>query len=241
MQRVIMNMPEVANGLLFTKRLAAIAIRVWPLAAAIAALDLLYFATQKLLRAHPAHERLRDFASIFDLNAEANIPTWFSSAMWLWAAFLSFRLSRVVRREGGPRALALQWGAVGLLCAFLSMDEAAEFHERAGDVLGDFLPRGMPIYGWEWIGASFAALAAIAFLPFIRSLSIEIAALMLFAGAIFLTGALGFETWGALLQRGYIGSFPLGLSWVQVIMLEETCEMAGTALFVTAIHACGER
>lgn len=89
-----------------------------------------------------------DVARMFDLTEEANVPTWFASSLWLFAAFLAFVIFRVHRDRGYPNAR--YWLGMAPLFLLLSIDEAGQIHETVGDMLGRVL------YGYSILDFVFA-------------------------------------------------------------------------------------
>ncbi len=85
------------------------------------ALGVLYLITN----GHP------EWGSLFNLAAENNLPTWFSSFQFFLAGLSAFYCWVVVK----PAQLAFNWiwSAVGVLMLFLSLDETMEIHEALID------------------------------------------------------------------------------------------------------------
>lgn len=87
-------------------------------------------------------------ANRFSLNAEANIPTWFSTILLfsvsLSCLFIYFLMRNGIEPDHSWRVFWL--GLAGVYC-FLSMDEAARFHEMVTGALS---------VKWVYIYAPFA-------------------------------------------------------------------------------------
>lgn len=75
---------------------------------------------------------------LIDLEAESNLPTWFSSMQLLLLAWLLALYAR--RSSNGPTTPGL-W-LPSLVFLVLSIDEVAQFHERFGHALDIVLPGG---------------------------------------------------------------------------------------------------
>lgn len=71
----------------------------------------------------------------FSLDAEANVPTWFSSAKLLAIALAGVYAFRVEGQAPSPPRYRPGWLAVATLFTALSMDETASLHERAARAL----------------------------------------------------------------------------------------------------------
>lgn len=85
------------------------------------ALGLLY----SYFRDHP------EWGSFFNLAAENNLPTWFSSFQFFLAGLSAFYCLVVVKPA--QSASHWIWGVVGVLMLFLSLDETMEIHEALID------------------------------------------------------------------------------------------------------------
>ena len=64
---------------------------------------------------------------LINLNVEANIPTWFSSTMLLFCAFLVGLIGVCHKKNKEP--YALHWILLAVIFVFLSCDETAQIHE----------------------------------------------------------------------------------------------------------------
>ncbi|MBI4357976.1 MAG: hypothetical protein HY584_01630, partial [Candidatus Omnitrophica bacterium] len=72
---------------------------------------------------------------LFSLDFENNLPTWFSSFLWLTAALFAYGCAQQilnVRRR-------LLWNVSALFFIFLSCDEVASIHEHVGSLLNAFV------------------------------------------------------------------------------------------------------
>ena len=68
------------------------------------------------------------FNSLFYLNEESNIPTYFSGLNLMFAAILTFILS--LNRNNVTSVSTNFWRLLSIIFLFLSFDEVAMFHER---------------------------------------------------------------------------------------------------------------
>jgi hypothetical protein len=160
--------------------------------------------------------------SAFDVDVENSIPTVFSVINLLCSSILLF----VIYSHSKIRAerKAFYWLILSLIFLFLCFDEGASFHERLS---GFGLFRGT-FLGPRWIvyGALFSLAVFLFFIPFLWRLDRRTAALFVLSGAIFLSGALGFEYFG-----GYPARFEKDFANLANRILEDGCEMYGIALF----------
>jgi len=191
--------PEAADTRLIPVRTLARA-----LCLGIVALLVLHFAGEHL--SPPLHERL-------DLNAEANVPTWYSTILLFCVALAALGISLADPPAGPGRRF---WRFFSAVYCFLSLDEAARIHELADQVL------------WiKWIYV-YAPLGAAFFVFCVRSLATmdNVAARerIVFGLLLFGLGGLGGETLSYLLR-------PLPDAWQQAeFVFEEGLEMLGSVI-----------
>ena len=210
---------------------------IWPHAVLVGiaiALLLAYWVRFQLLTFHEQSFATQEFSRLFDLNGEANIPSWYSCLLWQIAALRAFVLSRTDFGRTGGVPNRFFWIGLAATALLLSLDEAAQIHEMIG-AIADRYGMLLPVYSWIPFGTAFAVLLAVAFGRFILGLQHVVALTILASGFIFVLGAIGFESLGALVELGSLGDFPLGITWDQAVGLEEMCEMLGIILFGFAL------
>lgn len=170
---------------------------------------------------------------LFDLDGEATIPAWFSSAQLLVAAWL-FALA--AGKTDYPEIPGLFLALVAVGFCFLSMDEIVGIHEGITRSFRDIdaLPRFRGGHG-IWIpfylgaGALFAMLTA----PYwIRLWRVERRGTLLFGVgvALFLAGAVGVEASSYEELRGLVNRS--GYLWS--VAIEEFLELAGASCICAA-------
>jgi hypothetical protein len=175
--------------------------------------------------------RGRRFFLTFSLDREANVPSWFSSALLLSAAALLalVAVNAVARRERWAR----HWAGLSVVFAVLSLDETAEIHERIGSWLRAHLNLHGPLHYAGIIPAlALAAFVGIAYYRFFWALPRVTRAGILLAAGIYIFGAAGVEAisgWWAESQSS--GSTALLL----VSTVEENLELIGTTLFILVV------
>lgn len=172
--------------------------------------------------------------AVFDLSADAAIPTWFSSLLLLSAAALLLVLA--VHAAKAASKWRFHWFFLSAVFLLMSIDEVAALHERAGG-LGENLPLSEAQqagpwlhYGWVVGGILFVGAFFIAYLPFLlRALDKHFRALFVLSGAVFVGGAIGVEMF-----NGRLAALEGSWNWQYALQttLEEGLEMFGVALFV---------
>lgn len=188
--------------------------------------------------------------TLFDVDHEMNLPTWFSSAQWLMLFLTLISIAVLVRVTERSRGRSALWGISALIALILSIDETAVVHERIGTILEEALeqsPRGsglhsmIGLHGYYWI---------VAYLPFVIPTVV--------VGAVFLWRELGPQRWtvfvgiftflyaaiGLDFIEGRFGTpdhtgLPLHIAsrviMVDIFLVEETLEMLGVCLVQYAL------
>ena len=115
----------------------------------------------------------------------------------------------------------------------LSIDEGAGLHERFSALqlfTGVIIPVTLS-FSWLLYGAVFASMVFLLFIPFLRQLNRQTMALFLLSGAIFVSGALGFEFLAGWMFHEEIIATRVDLIYRTGVIFEEGFEMYGIALF----------
>lgn len=172
-------------------------------------------------------DRIHFFFYFFDVGRELNVPTWYTSVMWVAAALLAGYFARKATR------FRISWWLFAAVCVLFSVDEMLELHERL-DVIGAELAQYLPFdLGFVWVipGVLITAAIVLALLRLVLSLPKGVRNGLFIAGAVFVGGGVGVETLAGLTlaSSGYVPAF-FGLT-----LLEETLEMAGIALCIASL------
>jgi hypothetical protein len=173
------------------------------------------------------------FFQMFSLDREANVPTWFSSALLLTAAGVValVALDALARRARWGR----HWAGLALVYAGLSLDETAEIHERIGSWLRAHLNLHGPLHYAGVIPMLAVALfVVIAYVQFLVALPAATRLGVLVSAAIYISGAAGVEAISGWWAEGH-GSKSTGL--LVLSTFEENLELIGTTLFILVVLA----
>jgi len=183
-------------------------------------------------------ESLYGLVPLFDVNGEANIPTWYSSITLLVCSFLLgvIAYSKKVEDDRYFR----HWLGLSLIFAFLSLDEIAGIHELFSQMRTAL--KGS-IFHFAWV-LPFGLIVLILFftyLQFIRHLPPETRRLVIMAGAIYVGAALGIEVFEGALVSVYgeeivyrTLSTPAKI-FTLLTIIEEFMEMLGVVIFIHAL------
>lgn len=167
--------------------------------------------------------------AVFALNAEGNLPSWYSSSSLLICAVL---LALISFASGGT-VYRLQWAGLSLAFLYLSVDEAVSIHEKASSLVGKFLPfEGFSNFAWVIVYAPLTVVFGLIYLGFARSLPAETKRLFVVAGTLYVAGALGMEAIGGLYASLY---GELNVIYYLLTQIEEILEMLGVVVFFYAL------
>jgi len=180
---------------------------------------------------------LEEFLIAVDVDAEANIPTWFSSVQLLACAALLGVIAARVRRDGGR--YAGHWGWLSALFIALSIDELAQLHEHLGRLQSVWHTHGLFYFAWVIPAGVFVAALSVVYLRFLAHLPALTRRRFVIAGIVFVTGALVVEALGGW-RAETMGMNNMTHSCIATV--EEVMEMSGVTMFLVALmrHLAGE-
>ena len=169
---------------------------------------------------------------MFDVNQEANIPTYFSGLLLFAGAVLFFVIGK--KCAAGRRPFAGHWLLFAALFALLSVDEVAMLHELVGRRLMVLLGDENVPNGLRWTSVYLAGAVAVTALSLRFFLHLDKTHRMLFglAAAVFVAGAAGLE----IVAGSLIVARPETemLAFVLLFTTEETMEMLGVIILIYA-------
>jgi len=170
---------------------------------------------------------------LFYLDAEQNVPSYFSTLLLFLPAMALGGVAVLKRREG--KRFATHWTVLSLTFLFLSMDEAASIHEGAigpmREVLGPYAD-GPLWFAWVVPGALACAVFGLSYVRFLWSLPGRTRRGMIASGAVYLLGALGMEMVGASYAFHHGQD---NLLFTLISTAEESLEMAGLVWFLYVV------
>ena len=161
-----------------------------------------------------------------DLNREGNLPTMYSAGLLLCAATLALVLAWMTRRPSWMVATAALLATV--------VDEIVQIHEWVAHQVADLLDiDGFRNYSWTLLALVSLAIVGWPLLRFLRSLSSPARTYAIAAIGIYLSGAVGLEIVGGLIDAATDDGNPASLR--AVIQFEELAEMIGASLMSVAL------
>jgi hypothetical protein len=178
------------------------------------------------------HDNLLGFVPKFNLDAENNVPTWFSTICLFLCAIV---LAVIALSEWrGKRPLCSYWFGLAGTFVLLSLDEAASFHEMLVTPLRTALHTGGFFYfAWVIPGGLFVLGFLLVYLRFLSRIPAETRRGFLLAGFVYCFGSLGME----MIDGRYASLHGVDFTYSLMSLLEESLEMAGEILFLRALLA----
>lgn len=168
------------------------------------------------------------------LDAEQNLPTFFSVLLILLAALL-LTLVAVFKRTQGA-SYAFHWAVLALGFLMMALDEATSVHEKLYGPMSQWLGADRPaVFNFAWVVPCIVLVLVIGlyFLRFLLHLPAKTRLLFCTAGVVYLGGAIGFEMIGGYY---YAMTHEMG-NWVFITIstTEESLEMVGMIIFIFAL------
>lgn len=178
------------------------------------------------------------YVPLFNIATEANLPTYFASALLMTSAMLFLLLWRI--GKSGDRDSRV-WLLLSAIFAFLAVDEVAMIHEKFIEPVRTGLGTGGVLY-FAWIVPYAVAAAATGLYatPAIWRTGPRFMKLFGAAAALYLGGAIGLEMIGG---RYYEASAYdpdaayVDLNYRLIQSLEETLEFSGVIVLVYTLLA----
>lgn len=167
----------------------------------------------------------------FDLGGELTVAAWLSSVLMLACAGVLWHIAQLRRRVDDP--YTRHWAVLALIFVGLSIDEMVAFHEMTINPLRAAVNgSGIFLYTWVVLGIAFVAVVGLAYLRFVLRQPAWLRNRIILAGALFVTGALGFE-----MMEGAFAEFYSQHRVIHevAVHLEDMLEFAGLLVFLHAL------
>lgn len=204
--------------------------------AVVSALVVAHVAVQ-VLRFLTGDDRLHGLVFMFSLGAEMNLPAFYATFSLLFVALLLAAVGASSRAD--PDVGAMYWLGLSAVFVFLSMDEMLALHERLSDPVRSALgTSGLFFYAWVIpYGLAMLALAPL-YVRFLVRLPRPTAVKFLWAGILFVAGAMGAEMVGGWYSEQHGNANPV---FVSIQTVEEVLEMVGVLVFISALLEYADR
>lgn len=169
----------------------------------------------------------------FNVDHEANVPTYFSMLLLLSAAVLLGLIGWVNWQVGNP--FAVHWIVLSLIFQCLGFDEIVEMHELlTSHVRPKLGPTDYLYYAWVLPGMAFTSIVGLSFLRFLVNLPHRFCVLFVVSSGIYLAGVLGLELVEGHLVTQHGMEHPIPLHFI-TYSAQEFLEMEGIVLFIYAL------
>ncbi len=169
--------------------------------------------------------------NLFNLDREANVPTWYASVTLLACAVLLAFIAASKRqsRDSWWR----YWAGLSAVFAYLSVDEGASIHELTIEPVRALLGTSGVLH-WAWVVPGMIAVIGLGllYLRFVLALPRSTRNLFIVAGSLFVGGALVVEMLGA---GWFVQAGRRNIGYVLFWTVEEALEMAGIVVFLYAL------
>ncbi|HYN87563.1 MAG TPA: hypothetical protein VER55_03485 [Ardenticatenaceae bacterium] len=198
--------------------------------AGMAVLVLFASVAGQLLIVWTGHHSFYGFAPYFDVDGEANIPTYFAAMLLLFAAALFGAITLFQRRAGAP--YTRRWALLALIFLYLSVDEASSLHEILINLRWILGVGGVFYFAWVIPGIVLVALFALSYWKFLLHLPRVTRLLVALAGVLYVAGALGMELIGGYYQDR-VGE--MTFAYKMLVTVEEGLELAGLVTLAYAL------
>lgn len=173
------------------------------------------------------HDNLMGLRRLFDFYSEANMPTFFSTMLLLFAAFLLY-LNFHADPQDSDRYYFLALSAVFV---FLTLDEFTQLHELVGAITDRTSAASLtPTNKHTWIfwGGSLVLLVGFFFFRFWLRLDKKTRILFFIAGVVYVGGALGFE----VAEIFHVAAEGSEAGFNALVAIEESMEMLGVIVLI---------
>lgn len=172
---------------------------------------------------------IHKLVKLFDLDLETNVPTFFSVLLLATASFVLAVVTAISKKQKSGRVL--EWTILSAGFLFMALDELASIHERMIEPMRALMGienLGPLYYAWV-VPAIFAVLIiGVGFINFLIELPAKTRWSFMIAGAMYLTGAVGFEALEGMFGQG-------NLAYNVFVTIEESLEMLGVVAFIWAL------
>jgi uncharacterized membrane protein len=184
------------------------------------------------VRLYTSHDYLWGLITLFNLNAEHNVPSFFSAFMLGVIALLLGAIFQLHRR----RRDAGYWLVLALGFCLMAVDETISLHEQLAPPIRSLLKNdghlGVFYFAWVIPGFVVVAIVGLSYRRFLWRLAPTTRRAFLVSAGLYLGGALGMEMLGGWYREahGYAG-----LGYALMTTVEESLEMLGSIYFIRSL------
>jgi hypothetical protein len=179
------------------------------------------------------HDSLKGLVSLFYVDHEQNVPTYFSVLLMLFAALLLAVILALDEKRTIPRASRWAILSFGFLC--MAFDEAFQVHESLDSPVRRLLGDGhLGVFHFAWVvpGIALVLVLGLFFLRFLLDLPAAVRLRFSMAATLYIGGAIGVELIGGRYAELH---GKRNWSYSMIATVEESLEMAGLIVFIWAL------
>ena len=131
---------------------------------------------------------------VFNIDQEANIPTWFTAGVALYLAMMASMIASAVKSQSKS---AWSWRGIALMGIYIAMDEVAGFHELAIDPIRDNWEISPWLYqSWVIPAMAVVIIIALVYIRFLWKLPVYTKVYLILGALIYIAGGVGVQSVG---------------------------------------------
>ena len=167
-------------------------------------------------------------ARLFILDAENNIPTYFSTLLLLAAGLLLATIAANRTQEASH--YSRHWRALSVIFVILAFDEAVSLHEMLNFPIRQLLGvNGLLFFGFAVVAIPMVVVLAIIYAKFLIQLPSQTRLIFVLAAVLYLGGQIGVEMLGGAY---FESNGSTTAAYLLITTVEESLEMSGIILFI---------
>lgn len=167
---------------------------------------------------------------LFNVNLEANLPTYFSALVLLSDAIL---LALIAYRKKALGEKFWHWIGLSTIFVFISLDEMIQIHEQfRAPMEALFNTSGILYFAWFIPYVAMVIILGIAYFKFMMRLPKKILQLFILAAVVFISGAVVMEAISGMHAEVHGEET---LTYALMYTFEEFLEMSGATIFLFAL------
>lgn len=198
----------------------------------VAVLLVLLSTAFQLVKFIGGHGLVFGFVPLFNLNAEQNIPSFFSALILSLAAIILAAIYSLMRKT--PQGS--YWLLLAIGFGFMAVDESTSLHERLAKPVRHLIgsDQSLGVFHFAWVIPAFVivAILGVYFIGFLKRLDRSTCYAFILSATLYLGGALGMEMVGGWWSEKHGRE---NLIYVACFTVEESLEMAGVIYFIRSL------
>lgn len=174
------------------------------------------------------HRNIYGLVRLFYIDAEQNIPTFFSTFLLLFAALLLGIITILKKNQMAP--YISHWMILSIGFLYMAADEVASIRDVLIRPIRTLLGVGYPDI-WDIPSIALIIILALFFLRFLLHLPPKMRSTFLIAATLYMGGAIGLE----LIGDRYLKLHGNNWMYKMISTVEESLEITGIVIFIQAL------